>query len=279
MNAFFLRRNRLLAGLFTAILATGMVAGTAAPASASNSHHHHKIDYVALGDSYAAGQGGGDYRDECLHTKAAYPRAVDRLRGVKLIADGSCSGADTWDLLKVQIPALKWKLKKAELVTITIGANDLLTEKIIAACDNEAPAATAHEEDRCAKLVKKAVWKVKERVFKALVKIDHLSHKVKILVTGYPYLYEPSGDPFETRVNAGVDALNSALHWAVKRAKHWGVWAKFVDVTGIFWGHGIGSADPWIHGDESEWDRWHPNKKGHWAYSHVVVHKVKHIFW
>ena len=277
MNASFLRRSRLVSGLFTAVLAAGIVAGTAAPASAGGSSSHHKVDYVALGDSYAAGQGGGAYLDACRHTKAAYPRAVDKLRGVKLIADGTCTGADTWDLLKVQIPALKWKLKKAELVTITIGANDILTPKIIDACDDAAPAAaTAPEEDRCAKLVHKAIKKVKERVLKALLKIDHLSHKVKILVTGYPYLYEPSGDPFATRINAGVDALNSALHWAVKKAKHWGVKAKFVDVTRIFWGHGIGSADPWIHADGP--DRWHPNHKGHWAYSHVVVHKVKHIF-
>src|SRR3712207_8567123 len=103
MNAPFLRRNRLLAGLFTAVLAAGIVAGTAAPASAGNSHHK-KIDYVALGDSYAAGQGGGWYLDYCAHTKAAYPRAVDHIKRVKLRADESCSGATSRDVLKEQIP-------------------------------------------------------------------------------------------------------------------------------------------------------------------------------
>jgi lysophospholipase L1-like esterase len=274
MNASFLRRSRLLSGLFTAVLATGIVAGIAAPASAGSPHN--KIDYVALGDSYAAGQGGGHTKDWCNHTKAAYPRAVDKLRGVKLIADGSCTGADTWDLLKVQIPELKWKIKKAELVTITIGANDVvLNPEIVAAC-NEAPAAsTAPVEDPCETLVKEAIKKVKERVLKALVKIDDLNHKVKVIVTGYPHLYEAE-NAFEARVNAGVDALNSALHWAVTKAKHWGVRAKYVDVTGIFAGHGIHSDDPWIHEDGK--NQWHPNKKGHWAYSHVVVHKVKHLF-
>jgi lysophospholipase L1-like esterase len=277
MNAPFLRRNRLLAGLFTAVLATGIVAGTAAPASAGNSHHH-KIDYVSLGDSYAAGQGGGAYLDNCAHTKAAYPRAVDRLRGVKWIADGTCTEADTRDLLKWQIPDLKWKLKKAELVTITIGANDVvLNEEIVAACSEAAPtASTAPEEDECATLVKAAIKKVKERVLKALIRLDDLNHRVKVIVTGYPYLYHPSDDAFESRINAGVKALNSALHWAVKKAKHWDVSAKYVDVTKIFWGHGIDSPRPWIHATGP--DAWHPNQKGHWAYSHVVVHKVKHIF-
>jgi lysophospholipase L1-like esterase len=277
MNASFLRRNRLLAGLFTAVLATGIVAGTAAPASASSSHHK-KIDYVALGDSYAAGQGGGHYIDyHCLNTKKAYPRAVDKLRGVKLIADATCTGADTRDLLKHQIPALKWKLQKAELVTITIGANDVvLNPEIVAACSEAPAASTAPEGDNCEKLVHKAIKKVKERVLKALLKLEHYNHKVKVLVTGYPYLFEPSDDAFQTRVNAGVDALNGALYWAVKKAKHWGVWAKFVDVRGIFAGHGIGSDYPWIHADGD--DIYHPNKKGHWAYSHVVVKKVKHIF-
>ena len=275
MNASFLRRSRLLAGLFSAVLATGIVAGTAAPASATNSQHHHKIDYVALGDSYAAGQGGGEYLDQCARTEAAYPRAVDRLRGVKLIADATCTGADTWDLLKVQIPSLKWKLKKAELVTITIGANDLLTEKIIDACDKAAPTATT-EEDRCAKVVKKAIWKVKERVFKALLKLDDYNHKVKVLVTGYPRPYEPAADAFVTRVNAGIDQLNWALRSAVKKAKHWGVRAKFIDVAGAFAGHGIGSAHPWIHADGP--DQWHPNKYGHKVYSHLVRQAVRYIF-
>ncbi len=275
MNARFLRRNRLLAGLFTAVLATGIVAGTAAPASAGGSHHK-KIDYVALGDSYAAGQGGGAYLDDCAHTKGAYPRKVDKLRWVKLIADETCTGADSWDLLKVQIPDAKWKLKKAELVTITVGANDVLTPEIIDACDDAPAATTAPAEDRCAHLVKKAIAKVKERVLKALVKIDDLSHKVKIIVTGYPYLYHPSDDPFETRINAGIGLLNSALHWAVKKANHWGVKAIFLDVTGIFAGHGIDSPDPWIHATGP--DRWHPNKQGHWAYRHLVVKAVKHIF-
>ncbi|MFC0681046.1 SGNH/GDSL hydrolase family protein [Lysobacter korlensis] len=276
MNVSFLRRNRLLAGLFTAVLATGIVAGTAAPASAGNSHHK-KIDYVALGDSYAAGQGGGRYLDECLHTKAAYPRAVDKLPGVKLIADATCSGATSLDVLKHQIPRVKHKLQKAELVTLTVGANDIASQEIRETCGAPGAAAPAtFDEQRCTTLVLKAIANVKERVLKALVKIDDIRDRVKILVTGYPRLFAAPADAFQARANAAVDGLNAALHQAVKKANMWGVRAYFVDVTRAFHGRLIGDRFPWLHAEGN--DTWHPNKWGHLAYSVVVIWHVKRIF-
>jgi hypothetical protein len=69
--------RRLLAGVLTAALTlTGIAAGAG---SAAADPQPKKIDYVALGDSYAAGRGGGEHLDSCLHTAVAYPSVVDAL--------------------------------------------------------------------------------------------------------------------------------------------------------------------------------------------------------
>ena len=55
-------RGRFVARLVTMLIAmAGFVTVGALPAAAGNSG---TVQYVALGDSYAAGQGGGDYRRE-----------------------------------------------------------------------------------------------------------------------------------------------------------------------------------------------------------------------
>src|SRR5215204_3970666 len=52
--------------------------------------------YVALGDSYAAGQGGGDYVDkECLESAKGYPYLLDPKMRIDLRVNAACTGAST----------------------------------------------------------------------------------------------------------------------------------------------------------------------------------------
>src|ERR1700712_1174706 len=80
--------------------ALALLLGAAVPASAGSGSDERSVNYryVALGDSYAAGRGAGSYLDDCLHTRASYPRLLDKFRGITLTRDASCNGATTVDV-------------------------------------------------------------------------------------------------------------------------------------------------------------------------------------
>ena len=94
------------------------------------------VQYVALGDSYAAGVGldpaTGSPVAGCLQSEANYPHTVAAELGLSLV-DVSCSGAETKNLIARQqktgdgtAPPQSGALSDStELVTITIGGNDL----------------------------------------------------------------------------------------------------------------------------------------------------------
>ena len=91
-------RGRFLARLVTTLVAlVGLVTvGTLPAAAQSNSG---TIQYVALGDSYAAGQGGvasSDYLDQtCLKSPNGYPYLLDAEKRIHLQTNAACTGAKT----------------------------------------------------------------------------------------------------------------------------------------------------------------------------------------
>src|SRR5215208_2594854 len=98
-------RGRLLARLVTTLLAlAGFLTVGALPAVAhSNSG---TIQYVALGDSYAAGQGAGDYLNSCLESPNGYPYVLDPKRRIRLQANDACTGASTEEVGRTQLSEL-----------------------------------------------------------------------------------------------------------------------------------------------------------------------------
>ena len=71
--------GRVVARLVTMFLAVaGCVTVGALPAAADSSG---PVRYVALGDSYAAGQGGGEYLNDCLQSPNGYPYLLEPKRG------------------------------------------------------------------------------------------------------------------------------------------------------------------------------------------------------
>ncbi len=96
-----------------------MAAGLAAvPAQAVD-----KTMYIALGDSYAAGQGAGPYLDDCYRSENTYSElAAAHAKAIKLVTNAACSGKTTQDVVNTQLRQLN---KTTELVTITAGGNNL----------------------------------------------------------------------------------------------------------------------------------------------------------
>jgi lysophospholipase L1-like esterase len=88
--------------------------------------------YVALGSSFASGPAIGEMTREapslCMQSEDDYPHQLARKRGLTL-TDVTCSGATTRDILTnrqfFQVPQIEAIIAETELVTITIGGNDV----------------------------------------------------------------------------------------------------------------------------------------------------------
>ena len=128
-------RSRFVARLVTMVIAlAGFVTVGALPAAAGNPG---TVQYVALGDSYAAGQGGGDYLNDCLESPNGYPYLLDPKMRIDLRANAACTGASISEVISTQLSSLN---EDTRLVTLTVGAADLDLSGVLAACTAVPPA-------------------------------------------------------------------------------------------------------------------------------------------
>jgi lysophospholipase L1-like esterase len=240
MNKMSFRRwsGRLSGSLATLALVAGF---TAAPASAARTGPV----YIALGDSYAAGTGGGEYKApprglpaECRQTAAAYPA----VRGAAL--NLGCFGAMTTDVIDVA-KLYASDLATASVITVTVGANDVDTGQTAVAC-----AVSANAAGCASALYNSLVVKLPElpAKIKAMVStIKDRAPKARIVLTGYPRLFTVSAGLTAEQalaarsLNSAADLLNATIAYAATANR-----VGYVGVTERFARHGIGSADPWI---------------------------------
>lgn len=237
-----------------------------------NRGHPRTLDYVALGDSYAAGYGGGALLDACGRTAEGYPALLDALDRVALASNQSCAGATAFSTppgppegpldLPEQIDALvSGSLigRETDLVTITIGGNDVRFGEIVAACAGpDVPVACAPAIDAATAYAQTALA---EQLRSSLARLRSLAPRAEIVLAGYPHLFEegspgPLSAPAQALFNEGTDKLNATL------AAQLGRDSTFVDVVDEFSGHGVGAAEPWIIFDGGPFDL-HPNATGY----------------
>jgi hypothetical protein len=88
--------------------------------------------------------------------------------------------------------------------------------------------------------------------------------KATVVVTGYPLLFESTIDPRAVAVNQGIMLLNDLIEASAVAAGF-----LYVDVESAFAGHGLDSADPWIHGVSSA-EAFHPTAAGYQAYAAAI---------
>ena len=267
MGTLTLRRRRTV--LAAGLAALGMAAGLAAvPAQAVD-----KTKYIALGDSYAAGQGAGPYLDDCYRSESAYSELADASKAVHLVTNAACSGKTTEQVVGTQLQKLN---KSTELVTITAGGNDLgfgtiVTKCVTAMFDPAAAGDCDKASSDAAALI--GSGELARDVAAMIQSVKAAAPNAKVVVTGYPYLYDPVApgqtDPaslFIYRATALADGLNASIAAAAAASG-----ATYVDVRAAFAGHGVNSAarDPWINLDLSNPaspDNFHPNASGYQAY-------------
>jgi lysophospholipase L1-like esterase len=265
-------RGRLLSGLVSLVIAlAGFVTVGVLPAAAQPS----TVQYVALGDSYAAGQGASPYLNDCLQSPQGYPELLDSEKRIHLRANEACTGATTSEVATTQLAALN---RGTRLVTLTVGAADLDVSGVATAC-------LTGTLDECLLKIAEARALLPaapggpsvlgSRLVSLFAEVADAAPNARIVVTGYPLLFAPPapGSPNEAiinQINLATALLNDAIKQAVEATQATGVDIVYVDVIVPFLGHGIGGPSaPFINPPGSA-DAFHPNAAGYLAYAAAI---------
>ncbi|MEW2625473.1 SGNH/GDSL hydrolase family protein [Streptomyces sp. NPDC048106] len=245
----------------TAVLLAGACT-LAGPATAPAAPNRAALDYVALGDSYSAGVGAGDYLTEgasCLRSGRAYP-ALWAAAHATSFAFAACNGAKTGDVLKKQLGALNGRTR---LVSLTVGGSDAGWAKVMALCALPGTTGCLTAVGTARAYVDKTLPGDLDRLYSA---IRGKAPGARVVVLGYPHFYQLHGscsrgldDTERAALNAAIDHLDGMI------AKHaTGHGFAFADPRTAFTGHEICSAGPWLRSVEvlDLTESYHPNASG-----------------
>jgi lysophospholipase L1-like esterase len=274
-------RGRLLSCLVTMVLAlAGFVTAGVLPAGAAPS----TVAYVALGDSYAAGTAAGSFPN-CPHDKGGYPVMLNGQGRIVLTANLACSGETTDEVISHQVPALA-SYTDTRLVTLTAGAANLGLSAVLAACTAQPPT-----PDDCAARIADAQRELGDcggvsplggDLIALYGKVAKAAPGARIVVTGYPQLFEPptaSTDPATAKIITAINDATTKLNCVIERAvaESQATYANiyYVDVTKEFAKHGIGCkcTDPFINAPPSG-EAFHPTPAGYQAYADAIKTKL-----
>lgn len=252
------RRLSLLACLVTATLLTF---GVASPATAAAGYA--STDYVALGDSYSSGVGAPGQSILCFRSSQGYPGQWAARNKPKSFTDLSCGGAETGDVLDLQIPFLS---RSADLITITIGGNDAGFASTVLGCQLGSDSACAAKVNAARTDITSTLPAKLDATYAA---IKRKAPDARVIVLGYPALFDTSSSSCgivgmslaKRRVlNEGAQVLNQVIAARVAAAGF-----TFSDVRDEFAGHGICSSSPYLHGltVTPPQNSFHPNLNGY----------------
>lgn len=240
--------------------------GQVTTANAAQSIPQPGYSYVAMGDSIAAGAGlpslsNATAQDElCDRSSQAYPYIVAEQLQVSLVHT-ACSGAKTDEGIYddqirkgVRVPpqmSAAFAAGTPEMMTVTIGANDVRWTQFIRQC----------YVTRCGLTVDDARMKLyradlRIELTRMLVQIttDSQGNPPRVFISGY---YSPLATTeciASNRITAAeadwVNLQTANLNQAIRSVVPLFDFAEFVPVD--FSGHELCSSDPWVQGLEAE---------------------------
>ncbi len=257
------RRRTVLALAAALVTAVSGVATGAAPASAA------AVDYVQLGDSYSAGPGAGDYAGEpasCYRSRNSYGALFAASLGAAYVND-SCSGATVPTVRQRQGGNLT---AQTDVVTLTIGGNDVGFSSIVAACRLGIGSCTTANENARTAIARELPASLRDLV----TWLGTRAPNARLLVTGYPIPYNATATCLlgvskddRARVNETIRRLNAAVSAAVTAVARQGVAATYVSVTERFEGNRLCDRGTRFINDLTTSDIipgvYHPSAEGH----------------
>ncbi len=248
-----MRQRRLaVLSLLTTMILTGFLVTPASPAQAAS------VDYVALGDSYSSGVGAPDLRGLCLRSPQGYPPLWAQTHQVSSFSFAACGGAETDSVRHFQIWALN---SGTDAVTITIGGNDVGFASTMITCTLGSTATCLDAIDRGRAGARSTLPGDLDATYAA---IRSRAPSAKVYVLGYPRLFEetecPGGLSLTKRraLNQAADELSDIIGGRAGAAGF-----SYLDVRGIFAGHGICASAPWINDFSVSVNAFHPNAAGY----------------
>ena len=228
-------------------------------------------EYVAMGDSYAAGLGTRVYDSgsgDCKRSPRAYA-PIDAARIGATLTFVACSGAEVSDVVDSQVRALD---AATTWVTVQVGGNDagfadVLTECALPWWASDCAGAVADARDII-------THTLPGRLDGLYDQISARAPSAEVVVVGYPRLFNGEDcnagtffSPADERLlNEGADLLNATISGVADSHGF-----DFVDPTADFAGHAVCDDPEWINGLSNPIrESYHPNRAGQLAYADLV---------
>ncbi len=251
------------------------------------------LDYVAMGDSYAAGPGLTPTRDDpaaCERSANNYPAYLAQLLQVETYRDVSCTGARPADVEGAQrrpdgtlvTPQSHALGLDTDLVTLSLGGNELQTlQDVVDAC--YVRATTQPDAPHCdealraeGSLALDRARQLEGAVADSMRQIRNAAPNAAVVMVSYPRVF-PSTQRCPELIIARsesaylaevVDAIVASTERAARSA---GV--RFVDLRGASADHDICSKTPWAVGpgaSRGSVRAWHPTLLGMQSMATVI---------
>lgn len=251
------------------------------------------LDYVALGDSYAAGPGLTPTRDDpgaCARSSNNYPAYLAQLLAVQSYSDVSCTGARPSHIEGSQrrpddtlVPPQSRALGvSTDLVTLSLGGNELATlQDVVDACYIRAT--TLPDGPRCDETLRAEGDVALDRardleaaVADSLRQIRNAAPDAAVVLVSYPRVFPTARTCPELVIasseSAYLDQVLDAIVESTKRAAS-SAGVQFVDLRPASRGHQICSAAPWAVGPGAPKGgprAWHPTLLGMQSVATIV---------
>jgi lysophospholipase L1-like esterase len=242
-------RFRRLALVIPSVALAMVIASTPAQAAAP-------VDYVAMGDSYSSGAGAPPY-GLCFTSAHSYAPLWAASHPVSSFLFVACGGV-TSQQIGPQYLALSGR---TDLVSITIGGNDVGFIDVVLTCATGSDAQCTAAVDRAVATGRSVLPGRLDTVYST---IKRKAPKAEVVVLGYPHLVEPAGTCLSPRkradLNRGADALDEVISARAAAAD-----VHYVDARDRFAGHGACGPAPWINPFNAAQliESFHPNRDGY----------------
>ena len=253
------------------------------------------VRYLALGDSYTAGEGLPPFDTStvgCPRSELAFPRLV-KAGTSTLVTSRACSGATTAHVLEAeQRPGVGVQIHgvtpDTDLVSITVGGNDLGFGPVMTEC--------VFGRLPCSRLdasVERALAVLGPRLERIYRDVRARAPGARLVVVGYPH---PIADPDRFDVDdcpalvgpfsGGLRIEADEVRWLrekadrlaeVVQAASTAAGASYVDSATAFAGHEACTPEPWVAGvavPEVALS-FHPNAAGHVELARLVSREAE----